>query len=118
MPHNPSSANRSPGAAGAADAAAAGAVVAGAAGEVAGAVAAAEAVAGPGASVAGVRSNNANQRGSQGRVLRDPACCLVCAAESASNSPYSWPARNGAATVIDVADARMTDHDLRIGLRW
>src|SRR6516225_692609 len=59
MPHNLSSANRSPGAAGDADAAAAGAVVAGAAGEVAGAVAAAEAVAGPGASVAGVRSNNA-----------------------------------------------------------
>ena len=55
---------------------------------------------------------------SQGRVLRDPACCLVCAAESASNSPYSWPERNGAATVIDVADAGMTDHDLRIGLRW
>ena len=47
MPHNLSSANKSPGAAGA-DAVAAGAVAAGAAGEAAGAVAAAEAAAGPG----------------------------------------------------------------------
>ena len=47
MPHNLSSAKRSPGAAGA-DAAAAGAAAAGAAGEAAGAVAAAEAAAGPG----------------------------------------------------------------------
>ncbi len=47
MPHNLSSAKKSPGAAGA-DAAAAGAVAAGAAGEAAGAVAAAQAAAGPG----------------------------------------------------------------------
>ena len=48
MPHNLSSAKKSPGAAGDADAAAAGAAVAGAVGEAGGAVAAAEAAAGPG----------------------------------------------------------------------
>ena len=48
MPHNLSSAKKSPGVAGGADAAAAGAVAVGAAGEAAGAVAAAEAAAGPG----------------------------------------------------------------------
>ena len=60
MPHNLSSANKSPGAVGAA---AAGVAVAGAAGEAAGAVAAAEeAAAGPGASVAGVRPKTLSRR--------------------------------------------------------
>ena len=58
MPHNLSSANKSPGAAGA-DAAAAGAVAAGAAGEAAGAVVVAEAAAArPGASAAGANQKS------------------------------------------------------------
>jgi hypothetical protein len=80
MPHNPSSANKSPGAAGA-DAVAAGAVAAGAAGEAAGAVAAAEAaVARPGVSAAGANPKSLVDAGYRAGSCQRPGPPVLLAA--------------------------------------
>ena len=73
MPHNLSSANKSPGAAGDADAGAAGVVAAGAAGEAAGAVAAAEAAAGPGVIAAFANPKSLVSAGYRAGSCLDPA---------------------------------------------